>query len=521
MNNVGRIPLSAVVRWKQHGAWLLMAPAALVMLAVFYAQPSGSVQQQAVYDAFGGGAVLVALIAVMRGQARSAPWLLMVVGQLSFVIGDVLWTTFDALGDTPFPSIADVAYLAGYPLIAVGLGLAIRQRISGGDRSGLLDGAILATGAGIAWWAIVLGPLAAKADPEPLAFAISVAYPLGDLLLIGMALALLATPGSKAPSVRLLIASLLTLLVADLVFSLQNLDNAYSAGGWVDGLWLTGYFLFTAAALHPSMAELVEPRPVLVVLLGPARLLLLGLAMLVGPAILMFESAEAGGILIVVAAATATLSALVLARLASMVRHLGFDIERRKALEQQLAFQAFNDPLTGLANRRRFIATAKSALDDPGFLAALFVDLDDFEDVNDNGGHDAGDDLLVAVGQRLLASVREPDLVGRLGGDEFCVLVRNVDSVDAAEEVAARLVDAVTRPMPGESQSASISASVGLALREPAEPMQVDELLRRADVAMYHAKARGKNRWATYAAAMDSTSELVRRPAVRKPLPAA
>jgi diguanylate cyclase (GGDEF)-like protein len=201
---------------------------------------------------------------------------------------------------------------------------------------------------------------------------------------------------------------------------------------------------------------------------------------------------------------------------------MGFDIERRKTLEQQLAFQAFNDPLTGLANRRRFIATAKSALDDSGSLGALFVDLDDFKNVNDHGGHDAGDALLVAVGMRLLASVREDDLVGRLGGDEFCVLLRNVESVAAAEEIAARLVQALTLPMPGDGHVASISASIGLALRQPSETMEVDELLRRADVAMYQAKARGKNRCATYAADMDIPAPVSsKRPAVRRAVTAA
>src|SRR5262249_19139925 len=154
---------------------------------------------------------------------------------------DIAWTLYSALGDTPYPSLADVAYLAGYPLIGLGLALAIRRRVAGGDRAGLLDGAILATGAGIGWWAIVLGPLAAPADPEPLSFAISIAYPLGDLLLIGMALALAVTPGAKGAAYWLLVGSLVTILAADLMFTLQSLDGTYSEGNFLDALWIMGY----------------------------------------------------------------------------------------------------------------------------------------------------------------------------------------------------------------------------------------------------------------------------------------
>lgn len=505
----------------QQWAWLAAFPVGLLLIGLYYALPAESVEQSAVYDTIGGLAVVAALVALALHRPSSvAPWLLMAVGQLAFVVGDIIWAVYAALGEEPFPSIADVAYLAGYPLIAIGIALAVRRRIAGGDRAGLLDGAILATGAGIIWWAVALGPLAAVADPEPVSFAISVAYPAGDLLLIGMALALAATPGAKGTSYGLLLASLFATLGADLVYSVETLAETYATGGAIDALWLAGYALFAAAALHPSMAQLVEPRPVTVTLLGPVRLLLLGAAMLVGPGLLMVERSSTDTVLVVVAIATAMLSALVLARLAAMVRHLDRDIERRKALEAQLAFQAFHDPLTGLANRRRFIAAVSDALVAPRQVAALFIDLDDFKHVNDNSGHDAGDALLVSVGERLLSSVRPGDLVGRLGGDEFAVLLPSVESSAGAETVAARLIHVLAAPIEIEGKPVVVSASIGLALRPGGEQVDVDDLLRRADVAMYHAKARGKNRWTTYAPEMDAV-EAPRPPLVRRPAPAA
>ena len=131
MNDAWRVTTSLGRRLQNTPVWLWMVPAALLMLAIFYAQPAGSVQQSAIYDLFGGATVLVAGLAIARRKPAGAmPWLLMLLGQLSFVVGDALWTTYAALGDDPFPSIADAAYLVGYPLIAVGLALAIRRRIS-------------------------------------------------------------------------------------------------------------------------------------------------------------------------------------------------------------------------------------------------------------------------------------------------------------------------------------------------------------------------------------------------------
>ena len=314
----------------------------------------------------------------------------------------------------------------------------------------------------------------------------------------------------------MLIGSLVVVLIGDLIFNLQSLKGTYTDGSWVDALWLAGYILFAASALHPSMADVVEPRPVAVTLLGHGRMLLLGTAMIVGPALLLLEHSTTDGVIVVVAVATAVMSALVLGRLSGMVRHLTSDIERREALEQQLAFQAFHDPLTGLANRRRFLAAVSRALEEPGSTAALFLDLDDFKHVNDQLGHDAGDALLLAVGERLLAAVRPGDVVGRLGGDEFAILLEKAETPQVVEAVASRLVESLAAPIDIDGHSVAVSASVGVALRAPDDDTAMDELLRRADVAMYHAKARGKHRWATWTVGMDTppagVPSLVRKP---------
>lgn len=485
-------------------AWLGVPIIGALLVAAFVALPAGSVPQSAVYDALGLLTVGAAMLGIrLYGSTGWLPWLILAFGQLAFVLGDMIWTTYAALGQDPFPSPADVSYLLGYPLLAAGLGLAIRRRVHGGDRAGVLDGAILATGAAVVWWLFVLGPLVAGSDPDPVAFAISVAYPIGDLLLIGMALGLVMTPGSRSPSFVLLVGNLLVLLVGDLVFSLQTVDGTYVDGGLLDVAWLTAYLLFGTAALHPSMGAVFEARPVAVTLLGPIRLALLAGAMLVGPVLLTIDPSSTSSIVVVVAGATAVVSILVLTRLAGVVGHLARDIERRTVLEQQLSYQAFHDPLTGLVNRRRFITAVETSIVAADGTGVLFLDLDDFKDVNDEMGHDAGDALLVAVGHRIMNTIRPADMACRIGGDEFAVLLPATTDIAEAEIVGLRLAELLGAPLTIEGREVVVPASVGVAIATSGQSMPVDELLRRADVAMYQAKAAGKRRMVSYDPATD------------------
>jgi diguanylate cyclase (GGDEF)-like protein len=507
-------------------AWLSAPVIGAVLLVAFFALPAASSEQSIVYDLFGLAMVGLSLIAIrLHRPAGWLPWLILTLGQLAFVLGDIIWTIYATLGEDPFPSAADVAYLAGYPLLAIGLILAIRRRVSGGDRAGILDGAILATGAVVVWWSFVLGPLVAASDPDPLSFLISAAYPVGDLLLIGMALGLVMAPGARSISFGLVVANLVVILVGDLVYGLQTVDGTYVEGGLLDAVWLVAYAMFATAALHPTMVAMFDPRPISVALLGPFRLALLGLAMLVGPALLVVQQSGADSIVLVVAAATAVLSILVLTRLAGMVGHLAKDIERRAVLEAQLSYQAFHDPLTGLANRRRFIEDVGEAIAAADGTAVLFLDLDDFKHVNDEMGHDAGDALLSAVGHRIVSAIRPGDLGCRIGGDEFAVLLPHTSSVAEAEAVGRRLLEALAQPVPIEGRELVVPASVGVAQLLPGETVAVDELLRQADVAMYYAKAAGKNRLATFAAegttepAGGTTHPPVRHARATKPAP--
>jgi diguanylate cyclase (GGDEF)-like protein/PAS domain S-box-containing protein len=177
------------------------------------------------------------------------------------------------------------------------------------------------------------------------------------------------------------------------------------------------------------------------------------------------------------------------------------DVTGRKALEEELRHQAFHDSLTGLANRALFVDRLEHALArtrrGTAPLAVLFVDLDDFKNINDSLGHGEGDALLKGVAERLSGALRSGDTIARMGGDEFAILVEDPPDASAPRDVAVRLLTALQQPFDQAGKELFIHASVGVAVAAGARTT-AEELLRNADVSMYTAKNNGKNRVEIY-----------------------
>jgi len=175
------------------------------------------------------------------------------------------------------------------------------------------------------------------------------------------------------------------------------------------------------------------------------------------------------------------------------------DITDRRDLEEQLRHQALHDSLTGLPNRALVLDRAErmlaAARRNHGSVSLLFIDLDNFKEVNDGFGHGTGDELLAAVGTRLRRVAREADTVGRLGGDEFVVLIEHGALADASELLAQRVRDVLHPPFLLDGREYLVSASIGIAT---ASDGTAEELLQEADVAMYQAKSSGKNRCVSF-----------------------
>jgi diguanylate cyclase (GGDEF)-like protein/PAS domain S-box-containing protein len=172
------------------------------------------------------------------------------------------------------------------------------------------------------------------------------------------------------------------------------------------------------------------------------------------------------------------------------------DISERRQFEEQLAHQAFHDPVTGLANRALFAERVRHAsaraLRDGGGVGVVFLDLDDFKTVNDSLGHAAGDEVLTEFAKRLEGVIRASDTAARFGGDEFAILLESVGTVDEAIATVDRVLDAMSVPLRVHHKELVLRASIGVSIAEPGTVMEPEELIRNADAAMYNAKRDGK-----------------------------
>jgi diguanylate cyclase (GGDEF)-like protein/PAS domain S-box-containing protein len=174
------------------------------------------------------------------------------------------------------------------------------------------------------------------------------------------------------------------------------------------------------------------------------------------------------------------------------------DISDRKAAEDRLAHQAMHDALTSLPNRTAFTqrlgrAFARWQHDAADLFAVLFMDMDRFKEINDRHGHAGGDELLVAMGERLTRLLRPGDVVGRMGGDEFTVLLERVESLEEAAQVAGRVLEGLREPFDLSVGRVSTSVSIGVALCGGAFA-SAESVLKGADAALYRAKEQGRGR---------------------------
>lgn len=172
------------------------------------------------------------------------------------------------------------------------------------------------------------------------------------------------------------------------------------------------------------------------------------------------------------------------------------DISERKSLFASMEAMALRDTLTGLPNRRALLVTLNEAIQRANRLrqncAVFFVDLDRFKQINDRYGHEEGDELLRQFAARLRDNVRKTDTVGRLAGDEFVVILENLQDDGAAQETADKLRPALLQPFKLKTTSVTLSASIGIAVHHPDDPHDIEMLLGRADRAMYQDKQLSK-----------------------------
>jgi diguanylate cyclase (GGDEF)-like protein/PAS domain S-box-containing protein len=597
------------------------------------------------FNALGLTSWIAMIVGIRRNRpGYSLPWFLLAGGLFLFWVGDVYTYSIPKYvlhHEVPFPSFGDAVYLTVYIAQMLGLLLFVRRRNPMRDRNTLIDAAILTLGLSLLSWVLLIAPYLHDGTLGLLPKLVSVAYPLGDIMLLAAAIRLVLDGGRRRPSFYFLSAGIVSVLVTDFVYGVMTLNGSFHHQLLLDIGWFSYQALWGTAALHPSMVELDKPLAVQTPELTPLRLGLLGAASLIAPACILMLELDHGSLkLIVVILASVVLFGLVVVRMSGLVRQqersvereralglqtarlseqvalqrgearfaslvqnssdlitvvgadsvityqspsceavLGYtqdellgtryddlvfaddagrlfrlladgyavaadeviectlrhrsgearrfeihhtnlledeqvhgivlngrDISERKIFEAQLAHQAFHDPLTNLANRALLVERARHAIArarrDQSGLAVLFLDLDDFKTINDSLGHDGGDDVLLAVARRISESLRSSDTAARFGGDEFVVLLEDLDSDYTAVEVAERILEDLSPEMSIAGKEISVQASVGISLLSASKAADAEELLRDADAAMYVAKREQKGGYRLFEAEM-------------------
>ncbi len=419
---------------------------------------------------------------VARVGFRSSEILLAALAITFLAAGDTYYAPLTSTWSPPFPNPGDLGYMLFYLLFLANLAIVVRRDLQGQSSSVWLDCAVGALGAA-AVLAVALDPVIASAlsGSWSLATAVALAYPLADLLLVAAVSGMLVVRGLQwGDRLVLLIAGLMTYAAADVVYAQQVTDGTYVVGTPLDALWSIAIALI-ALCVYRSARSDVAPAPAGAATRATA-LMMSGFATLAGL-----------GVLIAGTRTPVSTLAVAMAGLTLVAAGARTQVAFRQLLRMaDLRRQAETDHLTGLPNRRALYVQADARMTGPDCRrqALLLLDLDRFKEVNDSLGHQAGDQLLIQVGARLSEHLRPGDLLVRLGGDEFAVLLDDAGA-EQAGAVAVNMGAALAEPFALDDIAIHSSASIGVALF-PHDGGDLSTLLRKADVAMYKAKASGE-----------------------------
>ncbi len=416
-----------------------------------------------------------------KNPGRVAP-LALGIGLLSWSLGDLFLTIESLGGKTPsVPSIADVFYLAFYPLAYIATVQLLRNAMGRLSRPNWLDGVVAGFGAAAVCAAFAFHSILHAAGGSVAAAVTNLAYPIGDLLLLSLVIGGTVLLAGRSNLPWFLLAAGISLNVIGDTANLFSSSTIFASKIGTD----FNAVAWPVSILLMSMSVWLKPRT-----LDPLRA-----QRVAGVGLPSVAAIGALVILLIGYVRTITSVAVWLATATLLIAGLRFALSARdlRLLTEERHRQAQTDELTGLGNRRylfhvleTFFADYANPWTNSRNLAFLFIDLNRFKEINDSFGHPAGDELLRQLGPRLTQAVPATGSVFRLGGDELAVVLVDADAA-AAQAAAEKILMVISEPFVLQKMKASVGASIGIALapNDAAEPIG---LTWCADTAMYRAK---------------------------------
>ena len=433
--------------------------------------------------------VVCATIGLRRHQPQLQwPW-------WSLVATGALWTISGAVGDLTHSNgdltsnrslLPDLFSIPGYVLFGAALIGLTRARRGRSEPGALLDGIMLSTGAMLIVNQIVVAPTLDIKGTWIMARLVVSIYPVMSMCLLALAARLAFAAGDRSVAFRLLLAGTVALLFGDVIFALGEVGTFMAPQALLEVPYLLVPACISSAVLHPSIRFFTRKSERRVGTLGPSRLIAVAAALMAPIIVASTQNPNGKTVsmgLCLVLAVTAIL------RLASSMRE-------QAALESRLSHQATHDELTGLPSRTAIIDHIDDMLADQAPtnspVAVMFIDLDQFKLVNDSMGHSMGDQLLGLAARRIASCLRPEDIVGRISGDEFIVLL-SLDTI-GAYSFGERIRRALSDSFFLDSGEVFITVSVGVTVAYPSDGTVPATLIQEADTAMYRSKESGRNR---------------------------
>lgn len=420
------------------------------------------------YDAVILSAGVACLLRAHGAGRERVAWLTIAAAIFSWAAAEIYWTAAIVNNPAaPYPSPADIGYLAFYPLAAAGVWLLVRARAEELDWRLWMDGLIAALGTAALGAALVFEFVADHAEGSTIEVATTLAYPLGDIVLLALVVGVIAlTRWRPGRTWSLLLAGLAVMVAADVAFTLQSTNDSLPGGDWVEPLYLLSAAFLGAEAWQPR-ADTIQAgarfdgwRELMVPAFFAAVMITL---------FAMQYFSHASGLTTLLWTAT----------MIAVIARLGITVRENKRLLEQVR----TDQLTGLGNQGHMqvdlAARVDHATEEP--LTLLLLDLNGFKRYNDTFGHPAGDEILTRLGGQLKLAVDDDGSAYRIGGDEFAVIVSCEEA--RTDEVKVRAAEALT----ATGKGFQIDAAWG-AVSIPREADTAAAAMQLADVRMYAQK---------------------------------